>query len=370
MHIVFDARIHMDYMSGISRYIMMLLQHLFEIDKTNRYSILLNNSLAEDNPIFEFDKLPNVTCITTSFAHMGPKAFLQLPKFIKSLNADVYHYPHIDTPYMGIPTVSTVHDSNISNGIKRYSDFLGIKTLYFKWTLKRTLSKSDNVIFISNEMKNEILEKSKFDLSDPKFKVIYNGLNDDFNLIKQENVANTKSKFKIDKPFFFYAGALREHKNVKRIIEAFNQANITNYELIMVGSKYEQYPVNLDFPNIRHLGMVSDDELKALYSLSFAFLFPSLFEGFGLPILEAMSFGSPVITTNYGATKEVGANAVLLVDPNSVEEIKNGILKLVNQPEYYRQLQDLGYKRIKDFSWKKAAQEVLNIYENLGCKKQ
>lgn len=366
MHIVFDARIHMDYMSGMSRYIVMLLKHLFEIDKENQYSILLNNTLSPDNEIFEFNKHPNVSCVTTNFAHMGPKSFLQLPKYLKQLKPDIYHYPHIDTPYFGIPTVSTVHDSNISNGIKRYSDFLGIKTLYFKQTLKQTLKKSKKVIFISQEMKKEVLEDFKMDKNNSRFEVIYNGLDEDFTKFDVVKAAKIKDKFSLEKPFFFYAGALREHKNVKRIIAAFNKANISGYELIMVGSKYDKYPVDLNFPNIRHLGMVSDDELKSLYHYSYAFLFPSLFEGFGLPILEAMSHGSPVLTTNYGATKEVGDNAVLLVDPNSVDEIANGINKLVEDKAFYQTLQNLGYKRISDFSWQVSAKRVLEIYNSIG----
>lgn len=364
MHIVFDARIHMDFMSGISRYIMMLLEHLFRLDKQNKYSIILNNTLSKDNPIFEFDKLNNVTCITTPFAHMGPKSYFQLPKFIKSLNADVYHYPHIDTPYFGIPTVSTVHDSNISNGVKRYSDFLGIKTLYFRQSLKRNLKKSDRVIFISNSMKKEILES--YNLADAdKYPVIYNGFDEGFKNLSISAIPKIRQQFAIDKPFFFYAGALREHKNVKRIIAAFNAAQLEDYELIMVGSKYDKYPVDLNFPNIRHLGMVSDEELKALYSLSYAFLFPSLFEGFGLPILEAMSFGSPVITTNYGATKEVGGDNVALVNPEQTDEITAAILQLVNNNEYYNNLQLKGFDRVKEFSWETTAKAVLKLYESV-----
>jgi glycosyltransferase involved in cell wall biosynthesis len=360
MKVLFDARVHMNYFCGISRYIICLLDAYLELYKEDEVIILLNPSIDKDNSIYKvLGKYSNVTFKVVNAGHMGPKNYLLMGKIIKQINPDVYHYPHLDAPIFtgNIPIVSTVHDRNSNDNIKKFDDRFGLKSFYFKKTLGLTLKKSSGVIFVSDSVKDEVL--NIYGIKDsPKFVRIYNGLEEDFNKQKISSTSNLKG-FGIVKPYILYVGQIREHKNIKRILEAFQEFNneLYEYQLVLIGNNY----LNLDFNDnsVVHIEKVSNDELKLFYSKCTSFVFPSLFEGFGFPIIEAFSFGKKVITSNYGATKEVGQDFAILVDPYSVQEIADGLKKSIIED-------GLSNSRVaysKTFSWRENAVRMRELYQ-------
>lgn len=361
MKIVFDARVHLNYFSGISRYIICLLEAYLEMYPQDEMIVLINPTIKPDNAIFKaLNKFSNVKIETIRTAHMGPKNYLVMGRIIKKYNPDIYHYPHLDAPiFTGkIPVVATIHDTNSNNKVKKFDDRFGLKSFYFRKSLSLTLSHAKRVIFVSDSIKEEVLQMFKR-ASDPvKYRRIYNGLEADFNKINESESTAVFSKFKLTGKYFLYVGQIREHKNIKRLIIAFKKFNLEfpEYKLVLVGHNYLKE--NIDEKSISHFDRVTNQELKILYSGCVSFLFPSLFEGFGFPIIEAFSFGKNVVTSNYGAMTEVSGGLAVLVDPLSVDSIADGI-KLVVKDDG---LSEKRKAHAQKFSWVENAKQVRDIY--------
>lgn len=363
MKILFDARLHQPYMTGMSRYIVSLLKNLLIIDIQNEYVVLINSKIDMGDIIFrELENFKNIKFEITDIPHMGPINQLKMPKLIKEINPDIYHYPHLDVPISGIPTVCTIHDTAILHGIKKFKDYFGLKSFYIKYILKRSIQKSNKVLFISHSTRNEIEKKLHIKLN-KKFNIIYNGIDEDFVRVPKVNYDIYK-KYNLPQKYILYIGMIRPHKNIERMIEAIKLLD-SNIPLVLVGKAYEQYKIDLNYDKVIHIEQVGENDLKLLYKNALCFLFPSLIEGFGLPILESMSFATPVITSNFGAMKEVAGDAGLLVDSYDINDISQK-LKLVIEDELKRnELIDKGILRVKDFSWEHTANEVLKVYKEL-----
>ena len=360
MKVLFDARVHLNYFSGISRYIICLLEAYLELFQNDEVIVLVNPTIKKNDSLYRtLDKFSNVSFKVIDAGHMGPKNYYKMGKVIKNISPDVYHYPHLDTPIFtgSIPIVATVHDRNSNDKIKKFDDKLGLKSLYFKKSLGLTLKHASHVVFVSDSVKNEVLTAYNVK-NTTKFSRIYNGLENDFNQISETDKQLILSNFDIKKPYVLFVGQIREHKNIRRIVEAFKlfKANNTTHQLVIVGHNYLQ--LDLNEKSIRHIEKVSNLQLKALYSGCTSFIFPSLFEGFGFPIIEAFSFGKKVVTSNYGATKEISKGQAILVDPDSVTEILKGIEASIVKD-------DLNQNRInlsKSYSWTENAKKIREIY--------
>ena len=360
MKVVFDARVHLNYFSGISRYIICLLEAYLQEFPQDEVTVLLNPTIKKDNNIYKtLAPFSNVIFKTIDAGHMGPKNYTKMGRIIKHLNPDVYHYPHLDAPvFTGtVPVVATVHDSNSNSKIKKFDDRFGLKAIYFRQALKSTLKKADQVVFVSDSVKKDILNDFKIAESD-KYTRIYNGFEADFNQISESDKITALKDIDLSLPYVLFVGQIREHKNIFRVVEAFKlfKQSHPNYQLIIVGHNYLNLALNET--NIHHFNKVSNKTLKALYAACQSFLFPSLFEGFGFPILEAMSYGKPVITTKYGATAEISEGHAILVDPESVEAIAEGITQSIqpNTAETTR------IKHTEKFSWKMNATALRAVY--------
>ena len=370
MKIVFDARVHMNYFSGISRYIICLLEAYLEQFPQDEMVVLINPTIKKDNAIFKaLKKFDNVKIETIRTAHMGPKNYLVMGRIVKKYKPDVYHYPHLDAPiFTGkIPVVATIHDTNFYNEIKKFDDRFGLKSFYFKKSLSLTLKYATRVIFVSDSTREEVMRLPKVAAYAKKFQRIYNGLEKDFNQLDRNEAIRHLQKLDISGQYFFYVGQIREHKNIRRMIEAFKKFNAihSEYKLVLVGNNYLNE--NLEEKNIVYMEKVTNRELRALYTGCEAFLFPSLFEGFGFPILEAFSFGKNVVTTNYGATAEISSGLAELVDPLSVDSIASGIERAIREDE--RSAARVAHA--SKFSWLDNAREVRAIYtEAIQAKKE
>lgn len=204
------------------------------------------------------------------------------------------------------------------------------------WVNKET----DLILADSQSTKNDLIELLNLDTK--KIVVDYPGI----------EIKKTYEKIVVKKPFILTVGKIEPRKNISRLIDAFEEAKLKDIELFIAGP--EGWDQNLKTnKNVRLLGYVSDDELYSLYSSCLFFVYPSIWEGFGYPILEAMSFGAPVATSNTSSLKEIGENTSLLFDPTKVSEIKTALRKLTADKKLREELSHKGKQRAKEFTWKK-----------------
>ena len=240
------------------------------------------------------------------------------------------------------------------------------------WKLKHWTSYSIRsataIITISEYSKREII---RFYHVDPKkICVVYPGY--DKNLFRQVNspkkIKMIMTKYNINKPFLIFVGALKPNKNLERLITAFSQLKQENLELVIVGKKGWLY--DSIFRTVKELGLgkrviftgfVPEAELPYLLNGASLFVFPSLYEGFGIPVVEAMACGLPVLTSNVGSLPEVIDNCGVVVDPYSIESIVNGIVEGLKMSAFYKKL---GLKRVNIFSWEKSAKEIVEIIKH------
>ena len=252
--------------------------------------------------------------------------------------------------------IFTLHDLN---HIDRSENSSFLKSLYYKFVILRAIKFSYKVLTVSEFSKNRIVTWSNANPN--KIINVGNGVDEFF-------TSNNLVRI-IESRYFLCVSNRKLHKNEFRLIKAFSLANIDN-DICLVFTGFVTTEVKI-FCNsigildrIIFLGIIPDSDFPALYSGSLGLLFPSLYEGFGLPVIEAMACGTPVLTSNISSLPEVAGNAALLVNPHSIDDIRFGIERLVNDAEFRASLSALGLERSKLFRWDRVASKVA---EALGC---
>jgi len=237
-----------------------------------------------------------------------------------------------------------------------------------KWKILR--HKIDLILAVSESEKQNISQK--LGIPRDKIKVIYPGVADDFKLNNDEEVKKVLEKYGIDFPFIFHISAYQPRKNVVRLIKAFHRLKIekkVEHKLVIGGNQSEsvrEAVKNLNMEKeVTFLGFVDDRDLPKLYTAADLFVFPSLHEGFGLPILEAMACGAPVITSNVFCMPEVAGGAAVLVNPYDVNEIARAMYNVLTNDELRKEMIKRGMRRAKQFSWRKCAEEHLKAYKDI-----
>jgi len=239
-----------------------------------------------------------------------------------------------------------------------------------KLILKRVIKKAEKIIVPSLFVKKEIKKIVK--INEKKIEVVYEGV------IKRNNIDKNKAekildKYRINKSYFLFVGTIEPRKNLINLIKAYKKLphRIQNdYLLILIGKPgwraqkiYNEALGNKK--NVKFLGYLNEEELITFYKKASLFIYPSLYEGFGLPILEAMSFHLPIITSKSSSMSEIASNTAILVNPDKVSDITQAILKIIYNKHLKQKLIERGLKRVKDFSWKQCAWETRNIFINL-----
>ena len=292
--------------------------------------------------------------------------FFQLKPYIKKHNFDVYHSPHYILPRkFSVPMVVTIHDLitlDYPELCKRQS------VLYFKLFLKKTVNSSKLIITVSNTVKNDIIRH--FNVDESKIRVIYLGID---TIFKKTIDYSLSKKYNLPKKYILFVGNIEGKKNLTRLVLAYKDLIIKKkitHRLVLVGkngwknklvykaiAKYnlEEY--------IQFTGYVPKKDLPVMYSMADLFVFPSIYEGFGIPPLEAMACGTPVIVSNQGASPEICGEACLKVNPYDVNDISEKIEMLLTNKDFRKNKIGLGLERVKQFSWEKTAKETLKVYE-------
>lgn len=363
---------------GMDMVALELIKNLQEIDKENEYFIFVKPD--EDNTVLS--ETPNFKIIELDGGPYPTWEQFALPKAAKKYGCEILHCTSNTAPYFtNIPLVTTLHDI-IYMESSYYTILTGSATTYQKFgnvyrklIVPRVVKKSDKIITVSHFEKKRIGEF--FNLKkDNRLEAVYNGVSTHFKQISDETELNrVKEKYHLPDNYFFFLGNTDPKKNTKGTLKAFSdflKKHKSNYKLVMLDydtNELEKLLAEIgDKQLINHIvltGYVVNTDLPAIYSLSTIFLYPSLRESFGIPMLEAMACGVPVITSNTSSMPEVSGNAAHIVNPHNPEEITEGIIKILSDKEYYNELSKKGIERSKLFSWKNMAEQILVLYNQI-----
>lgn len=365
MHIGFIST-HIDEISGgIGRYSYELIKNLNDIDRKNEYYLIHNASsklgIYKDNKDVLLESfLPN-TLWRFSYAPFKLKNFK---------NLDLVHDPYPIGPLsfnMPFKKILTVCD--LAHIIYPHSTTLKV-TLGHKLFLRKTLEKADKIIAISNNTKNDLMHY--FHLDEKDIQVIHLGVDERFRQMNLDEINNFKAKNNLHYPFILYVGGLEPRKNVPALIKAFYKIKKTgiSHKLILTGKKSWNYKnvinciqrLNLQ-DEVVFLDYVSDLDLPALYNAADLFVYPSIYEGFGIPPLEAMACGTPVVTSNISSLPEVVGEAGIMVNPWDIDDIAKALKQVLNNDELKYGIKIKCLKQAKKFNWVKCAEETLKVYE-------
>jgi glycosyltransferase involved in cell wall biosynthesis len=373
LHIVIDARRVRDF--GIGTYIRSLVRALGAIDTVNRYTLVTSPDDGKD-----LTGLPEN--FTTSIYMRPDRSHLDnllFPVYLRALAPDLVHVPLNRVPLLMIqPYVVTVHDlADLFFGRQDYSK-LRIQLRRFR--LIRGLERASCVIAVSEATRRDVAQLAG--VPPQRLRLVYNAPDPGFFEPDRAGADEARSRiierYQIQSPFLLYAGNIRRHKNIPRLVEAFavvreelaSHPVYRDLRLVIIGDNISQFPAVRQAVIrtraehvVRFLGFVPFETLRYFYQSAAAFVFPSRYEGFGLPPLEAMACGAPVVTSNVSSLPEVVGDAAILVNPENVFDIVRGIREVLLDDELRATLIRKGREQAARFSWSRTARQVLEIYE-------
>jgi glycosyltransferase involved in cell wall biosynthesis len=365
--VAIDARKLRDF--GIGTYIRNILVQLDRLDQQTEYVILcrpgdvdLARSLA-----------PRFRLVPETAGTYSAVEQVRIPWRLWREHVDLVHEPHyVLPPATRCRSVVTIHDCIHL----MFPQYLRNRLAYAyartsMWTATRQASR---ILTVSEASKRDILHF--FDIPPEKVQVVYNAIDHRFLTAPDEATTDrVRQRYQLDHPFVLYVGNIRPHKNLERLIDAFGRARPRGPEglkLVVIGDEVSKYPSlrqtvhrhKLD-KHVRFLGFQPHETLASFYRLAAAFVFPSLYEGFGLPPLEAMACGTPVVTSNVSSLPEVAGDAALLVDPYNVEAIAEGLVIVLTDEARRQRMIVRGLARARQFSWAESVARIHAVYQEV-----
>jgi glycosyltransferase involved in cell wall biosynthesis len=356
--------------SGNRTYTAELVHALISIDNENEYVLYAEH----DDPYYHQYRGNVRVTIRNVLPHNGlTRNFVWLPWITARDRLDILHLQFILPWFIRIPTVLVVHDLFYLHMLhpSLYERVLGQLTM---WSIKR----AKHIITISEYSRKDIISRCL--VNGAHISVIPLAVHPRFSPVQSEFVISSiKERYGISRDYILFVGRTEDpRKNVLTLIDAYArlmlQTNI-NVQLVVAGrhgpqtNKIKQRIRDLGLENHVLLpGVISDDDLPGLLSGAIVFIFVSSFEGFGLPVLEAMACGTPVITSNVTSLPEVSGDAAIMVRPGDVEELTQALHQVLNDPLLHRQMIERGLKQAGKFTWERAAQATLAVYHTALCK--
>ncbi len=371
MRIAIDVRKINDF--GIGTYLRNLIRHLPALDADNNYYLLgYRHDEALLRSLFSPSSLPSKFQISFVKArNYSLSEHVTIPIVLKRIRADLYHAPHYVLPFFTpCRSVVTIHDV-IHLLFPQYLPSASAKH-YAKFMIGRALEKAQVVMTVSKASKRDLL--GFFDVDEAKIRVIPNGIDP---IMTEElepgAIDRLRQRFQLEGRTALFVGNIKPHKNVERLIAALaklrDDTSFSDVNLIVVGDEMSKYPSlrraverHKVRGNVRFFGFVPELTLVALYRAADVFVFPSLYEGFGLPPLEAMANGTPVITSKISSLPEVVGDAALTVDPYNVDEIAEAMKKVLTDEATRERLKQKGRLRAERFSWEEAVAQIQKTY--------
>lgn len=365
MKIVIDLRMFGPSLGGLGRYNEKLLEYLSKLDKTNNYILLFKKDLKLDLP----DNFKVKIC---NYHWYSLKEQLLLPFILYKLKPDLVHFTHFNIPYFyNGKYIVTIHDLIMTKfPSKRTSKlnrlFFVIKRVGYNLVIKKAVKKSINIIAVSKFTAEDIKRYFKLNKKESeKIKVIYEGLT-----IANNNISED---IELPKNYFLYIGNAYPHKNLEFLIEVFSKfiKKHRDYYLILVGKdnyfynrlkQYSKKALKENKDKIIFTDFVPDKYIINYYINAKAYIFPSLYEGFGLPPLEAMNYNIPVLSSKESCLPEILEDSVLYFNPYNKEDLLNKMNNIINNDKLRNDLIIKGKKQIKKYSWSKMVKEILELY--------
>jgi glycosyltransferase involved in cell wall biosynthesis len=297
-----------------------------------------------------------------------------VPAALLMQQVDLLHEPHyVLPPLVPCRAVVTIHDC-IHLMFPQYLPNR-FAYAYARMNLWAAARRAERILTVSETSKADILRYC--DVPAERIVVVHNAIDDHFETApSDEAVQRVRERYQLDGPFALYVGNIKPHKNLERLIDAFDlvrRGGFERLELLIIGDQVSKYPrlrrtvdTHKLHKHVRFLGFVPDDTLAALYRLATVFVFPSLYEGFGLPPLEAMASGTPVVTSNRSSMPEVVGDAAVLVDPYSAASIAEGIQRVLSDTFLRQTLITRGLARAREFSWEASIRRIHDVYMDVA----
>jgi glycosyltransferase involved in cell wall biosynthesis len=368
VRIAIDARKLHDY--GIGTYVRNILRELARSDDGHTYVLLCRpqdaSELEAQSPCFE--------TLVEAAGNYSVREQLTVPYDLWRARVDLFHAPHyVVSPCTPRPYVVTIHDCIHL----RFPQYLPNRAahLYARAMMTVAARRATKILTVSHASKEDILHF--LGVPSEKVEVIYNGLDQRLAASPTpEDIARVRDRFMLTSPFVLYTGNIKPHKNVDRLIEAYailRQGGHEDVKLLIIGEEISRFP-NLRrlvhrhqlHGQVRFFGFVPDATLSVLYRLASVFVFPSLYEGFGLPPLEAMAAGVPVVTSNVSSLPEVVGDAALLIDPLDPNAIAAAMARVLDEPALRADLIRRGHERARAFSWTRSVDRIRQVYTELA----
>jgi glycosyltransferase involved in cell wall biosynthesis len=365
--------------AGLGHYTYQLVRYLLKIDKDNDYFLFFDKTVKERR--LKKITQQNVRFVFFPFIYYTnfiPDKYADylLSAFFDRYRLDVLHSPTLNLPqfYKG-KAIVTAHDV----GVLKFPEFYPDKERSnLRKSILRAVKLAKRIIAVSQATKKDL--ENLLDVESEKIKVIYQGLDERFfKKTNPEIIEKVKKKFKIKDDYILYLGTLEPRKNILRIIEAFERLKEKilkikdlKIQLVLAGAPgfsfkdiYERINLSKYKEDIILPGYIDPDDLDPLFEGARIFIFPSFYEGFGLPVIEAMAKGVPVIASNIEAIYEIVKDNAILVDPLNIAEISRAMFDLLTNNELWKKFSFLGKERAKDFDWFKTARETLALYQEV-----
>ncbi len=378
MRVGIDIRAVSDF--GVGTYIRNVVRELGKLDCTNEYVLI-----GESERIFDPARLPkNFRSVLLTLPPTSTRGYLALRRVLRDEHCDLVHMPSLLwlPPYLPpCPYVVTVHD--VLDYMYRSSNGTGFLSSLHFYSTRYVLRNAARIMAVSNFTKNDVARL--FGIASGKIDVIYNAIDERFlqGHATEEERQFIGERYQVNYPFVLYAGRISPHKNLVRIIEAFSslkaelnkEAKFADLKLIIIGDEVSRHPdlrrtvVKSGVQNdVRFLGFVPIDVLRIFYDAAKVFVFPSLYEGFGLPPLEAMAHGTPVVTSNTSSLPEVVGNGAVLVNPENVFEIRKALYRTLTDQVLRDKLKQRGYEQVQRFSWENSVTQMMEVFSSVAGK--
>ncbi len=358
--------------SGVGQYTYRLLHALFELDKQNEYIIWYNSAQKLDVP--NFHEYSNVRIHRTKWPNKILNILIKfapgISRYLLKITGDIFFIPNLN--FVALPAktklVLTVHDLSFEH----FPEHFPIKTrLWHKAINPRALVKrASKIIAVSEHTKNDLI--ATYAVAPEKASVVYPGILVNSSQSTVHSQPKTVNREPMTDNFVLYFGALEPRKNIVGIIAAYEK--LKPREKLVIAGRTTGYAQHLKKiirksklrDNITLIENPSEEEKAKLYAAARLFVYPSFYEGFGFPPLEAMSYGVPVVTSSASSVPEICGNAALLVSPWKVEEITEGMHIMLEEDEVRKKYIAVGLERTRYFSWDKTATQVLNIFKSMA----
>jgi glycosyltransferase involved in cell wall biosynthesis len=373
MRVAIDIRRAGDY--GFGTYIRNIVNQLARIDHSTHYLLI-----GRRQHVDQFEPLPeNFELLEHPYSYISWRAHAQLPFLLRERGVDILHVPWMFAPiFVPMRLVITVHD--LSDVMDRQPGVPPTIQAGARFFARLAVRRANHIFAVSQSTRRDVART--FHVSESRISVVYNAVDEKFlNEPLPPDADRILERHAVTGPYVLYAGAIKPHKNLPRLFEAFAVAkaelaaenpDFAQLKLLVIGEAPARHAELRSAvvrarvrDDVRFLGFVPQPVLRVFYARAQAFLFPSLYEGFGLPPLEAMAHGAPVLTSNVSSLPEVFRDAALLVNPENVFDIARGIRQILTDRALRENLTRCGYVRARSLSWRQAAERVREAYERL-----